>query len=138
MASVPCYLVDTNVLLRFLTGDVPEQAAKSKRLIAAAIKGDISLEIPFITIVETFHTLQKFYRIEKTRAVEEILKILNASGVRVSAPRWFDDAIARFLSHKISFADACIAAEAHLSNRVIASFDSDFELFSDVSRFEPR
>jgi predicted nucleic acid-binding protein len=54
-------------------------------------------------------------------------KIVNAAGVRLSAPEWISDAIAEYSNQKISFGDACIAAEARKNRLVVASFDRDFD-----------
>jgi predicted nucleic acid-binding protein len=39
------YLVDTNVLVRFFTGDPPKQAAKVRTLVEKADAGEITLVI---------------------------------------------------------------------------------------------
>jgi predicted nucleic acid-binding protein len=138
LTGVPCYLLDTNILLRFLRADHAEHSAASCHLFDQARNGGVTLELPFIAIVETFHTLRAFYKTEKAQAGRELLKIMNARGVRVTAPHWIDDAINEYLSRNVAFGDACIVAEARSSGRVIASFDRGFDAFDDVKRFEPK
>ena len=47
------YLVDTNVLVRFFTGQPPDMAAKAKALVAEADAGDVVLEVLPIIVAET-------------------------------------------------------------------------------------
>ena len=55
------YLVDANVLLRFLTGQPPAHAEGAKQLFMRAANGDAVLEVvPFI-VAEAFYTLTSFY-----------------------------------------------------------------------------
>ena len=138
MTGVPCYLLDTNIILRFLRGDHATHSPRSKALFDKARNGNVILEIPFIAIIETLHTLLKFYKVEKQLACQEILKILNSRGIRFTGPHWIFEAFNEFLTRKISFGDVCIACEARSSGRVIASFDGDFDLLADVKRFEPK
>lgn len=137
MTGVPCYLVDTNIMLRFLRGDHPEHSERSRTLFWRARTGEILLEVPVTTITETFHTLRSLYKTDKELAVSEVLKILDSRGVRLSAPHWFRDAINAYRSQSISFGDACIAAEARASGIAAASFDRDFDEIEGVERYEP-
>ena len=54
------YLVDTNVLVRFFTGQPREMAAKAKALVAAADAGEVVLELLPVIVAETVYTLESF------------------------------------------------------------------------------
>lgn len=137
MTGVPCYLVDTNILLRFLVEDDEKKAAAARRLINQAGKGEVLLEVPFITVVEAVHTLRSVYKVDKGDITREVYKFLRNPGLRTTAPAWLFDALAEFQARNISFGDACIAAEARAFGKAVASFDRDFDGFAGVRRFEP-
>ncbi len=52
--SEPRYLVDTNVLLRFLSGQPAAQAAAARKLFAHAANGEVVLEISPVIVAEAF------------------------------------------------------------------------------------
>ena len=81
MTVKPGYLLDANILLRFLTNDHPVHSAATKKLFADAGSGKISLRIPFIAITETIFTLQSYYEIDRADIGRELLKLLTAPGV---------------------------------------------------------
>ena len=137
MTSIPTYLLDTNILLRFLRNDHPAYSGASRKLFEKANAGKLQLLIPFIAIVEAFHVLRTQYKTDRTLAAREMIKINNAAGVSLSAPAWISDAIDEYSKSSISFGDACIAAEARATKVTIASFDTDFDNMG-VKRHEPR
>jgi predicted nucleic acid-binding protein len=65
MSAEPTYLVDTNILLRFLTNDHPAHGAGAKKLFDDAGAGKLDLRIPLIAITETIFTLQSYYKIDR-------------------------------------------------------------------------
>lgn len=132
------YLVDTNILLRFLRNDHPVMSRASRELFETARDGGVKLDIPLIAIAECFHTLRSFYKVERIAAAAEVIKIINAPGVRLSGPLWLRDAVEFYATNNVSFGDSCIAAEARGDGKLIASFDRDFDSIKGISRFEPK
>jgi predicted nucleic-acid-binding protein len=68
--------LDTNVLVRFLTGDDPEQAKKVFNLLTSAEKENSRLFIPVAVILETIWVLESAYEIPRDKIVEAISDIL--------------------------------------------------------------
>ena len=137
MTGTPDYLLDTNILVRFLRNDHPQHSPASRRLFDRAKAGRAVLHIPFVTVIETLHVLRSFYKVDRAVAARELVKIFNAPGVRVLAPAWLQEAINVHVLKKVSLADALIAAEARHSSMVVASFDGDFESL-DAKLFVPK
>ncbi len=131
------YLVDTNILLRFLMNDEAKQGTASKSLFEKAKSGSITLHIPFIAITETVFTLQSHYGIDRADIGRELLKILNAPGVTLACPSWIVDALDEYRLRNVSFGDACLAAEARIDGLAIASFDKGLGKFTGVLRYDP-
>jgi predicted nucleic-acid-binding protein len=132
------YLLDTNILLRFLTRDDVQQCAAVEALFARAVAVEVVLKIPFIAITETVFTLGTLYRANRTAIADEMLKIVRAPGFVLSCPSWIVDALEEYRTKNVSFGDACIAAEARYGELPIASFDKGFKKFADISRYKPR
>jgi predicted nucleic acid-binding protein len=56
-------LLDTSVLVRYLTGEPPDQAERA----TALIEGDQELCVPVIALVETAYVLSTVYGVERAR-----------------------------------------------------------------------
>jgi len=137
MSEAVTYLVDTNVLLRYLMNDHPEYGESARQLIAKAGGGEVSLLVPFIAVVETIFTLQRFYQVAREDIGREFLKVLTAPGIKVAGPEWVLEAVEEYRTRNVSFGDACLAAQARTQGLPIASFDRGLDKFSGVERFEP-
>lgn len=137
MSAKPAYLVDTNVLLRYLLNDHPAQGAAAKRLFDAAGAGKARLLIPQIAITEAIFTLQSYYRVDRQDIGRELLKLLTAPGVKLTCPAWMLEAVEDYRTRNVSFGDACLAAEAAAAQIPVASFDRGLDKFPRIKRHEP-
>ena len=138
MTPKPVYLLDTNILLRFLTNDHPNHSAAAKKLFDDAGFGKISLRIPFVAITETIFTLQSYYEIDRADIGRELLKLLTAPGVTTTCPDWVLEAVEAYQTRNVSFGDACLAAEAQADQITVASFDRGLVKFPTLKRHEPK
>ena len=134
----PTYLLDANILLRYLTDDHPAHGAAAKKLFADAGSGKISLRMPFIAVTETIFTLQRLYQADREDIGRELMKLLTAPGVALTCPHWILDAVENYQNKNVSFGDACLAAEAKADQTPVASFDRGLDKFSGLKRHEPR
>ena len=131
------YLVDTNILLRFLTGEPVPQALAVKKLFARAAIGELVLEVTPVIVAETIYTLVSYYEVERKDAVEKIETLLRQPGFKVRESSEVFSALDRLKSTNVGFADAYLAASGAGESITIASFDRDFDKFKDVKRFDP-
>ena len=132
------YLVDTNILLRFLTGQPVPQAEAAKKLFAEAANNAVVLDVSPVVVAEAFYVLTSFYGIERKEAAEKLLSLLRRGGVKVRDASQVFDALERLRGANVGFADAFLAAGGAEEKVAIASFDRDFDKFPDVQRFEPK
>ena len=137
MNSPTRYLVDTNILLRFLSGEPPMQAAAAKKLFSRAATGEIVLDLSAVIIAETFYTLLSFYGVERKVAAEKLALLLQQRGVKVREANQVLSALQRLQTTNVGFADAYLAAGALEEKLPIASFDRDFDKFKNLTRYEP-
>lgn len=131
------YLVDTNVLLRFLSGEPPKQAEAAKRLFEAAAAGNASLEVSPVIVAEAMYTLVSFYKVDRVDAAVKLAALLRRRGVKVREAELVFGALERLQKFNVGFADAFLAAGGADEGVPVASFDRDLDKFKDVTRFEP-
>ena len=135
--SAARYLVDTNILLRFLSGEPASQAAAARKLFAQAASGEAVLDVSAVIVAETIYTLISFYGVERKMAAEKLAVLLRQPGVRLRDSPQVLSALERLQTNNVGFADAYLAAGAIEEKVAIASFDRDFDKFKSVSRYEP-
>jgi predicted nucleic acid-binding protein len=131
------YLVDTNVILRFLTGDPAPQAAAARKLFARARSGEIELEVSPVIVAEAMYTMLSFYGAERKEAALKLGHLLQQRGIRLREGEIVLKALVRLETANVAFADAYLAANAAEEKVPIASFDRDFDKFKEITRYEP-
>ncbi|MGB8355303.1 MAG: PIN domain-containing protein [Chthoniobacteraceae bacterium] len=131
------YLLDTNILLRFLTGEPAIQAAAARKLFSRADEGKAVLDISPVIVAETLYTLLSFYGVERKTAAEKLSVLLRQRGVKLRDANQVLSALERLQTVNVGFADAFLAAGAAEEKVSVASFDRDFDKFKDVKRHDP-
>jgi predicted nucleic acid-binding protein len=126
--------VDTNVLLRHLTGDPPGQAAQATRLLAEADQ----LLLPDLIVAEVVYVLESFYEVPRPRVAELVRAIIAFPAVVVADEPLLLRALEVYEVHRLDFADAYLVAQAETSGvQAVASFDKAIERVPTVRRVEP-
>jgi predicted nucleic acid-binding protein len=118
--------VDTNVLLRFLTGDPPDQAERARRLVARAENGEVTLRLTILVVAEMVWVLGSFYKYPRERVAEVLLQLVIADGIEVDDHDRVVGALAHMAAHNVDFADAYLAEIVRSENGTVMSFDRDF------------
>ena len=126
--------VDTNILIRHLTGDPPEQADRATRFLANTDE----LLLADVIVAETVYVLESFYRVPRGQVAEAIRSLLAFEPIiTVDAPVLLR-AIEVYEVDRIDFAEAYLVANAETTGvRRIASFDTSIDGVSTVERHEP-
>lgn len=104
--SVEPIFVDTNLFLRYLTDDVPEQARAVEELFRRAATGQVRLIANSLIIAEIIWTLESFYRLPRTDIREKVMAILNTPGLEISAGDLILQALTSYVDQHIDFIDA--------------------------------
>ncbi len=111
--------VDTNVVVRYLTGDDPSQAARAK----AAIDAD-DIFISVTVLLESEWVLRSVYGFSRRDVAAALRGLAGLPTVRVESPALVAEALAR-AEHGMDFADAL-----HLGSAVrceaLLTFDRRF------------
>lgn len=128
-------VVDTNVLVRFLTGDTPRQKTAARRLFEKSSEN--SLQIPDVIIFELVHVLRSFYKLEKQEIIEKISLLVDFSAFKLNRSM-IKKALDLFQTYSISFIDAYLAARVSLGkNTFIYTFDKGILKVKEVSSKAP-
>lgn len=117
-------VIDTNLLVRYLTEDDPSKANDVRRLLLKAAQGELMLLIPSVVIAELVWVLQSFYKLDREEIVPLLNAILHSRGVEVSDKATVADAVALYGDTAIDFIDAWIVAFAKAADvRAVYTFD---------------
>jgi predicted nucleic acid-binding protein len=129
--------VDTNILLRFLSGEPAFQATAAKNLFTKASTGEAVLDISPVIVAETYYTLLSYYGVERKTAIEKLSSLLRQRGVRLREASQVFLAFELLRTTNVGFADAFLAAGASEEEVPVASFDRDLDKFKGVARIDP-
>ena len=132
------YLLDANILLRFLTQDHPEHSKAATALFEKAKTREITLEIDPLILAEVIYTLEGFYQKNRIEIANVLLRLVSSPGIDAERRAVILDALFRYKNYPVDFADAWLAALAVAKKIPAASFDRDLDKFKDVTRIEPR
>ena len=119
-------LLDTSIVVRYLTGDPPELAEKAARV----IDGEEDLQVTDVVIAETAYVLTSVYGISRSVVVDHLVAFLQKENI---SPFAMDKGLvlqALLLckpSARVSFADAMVWAAARSSeSKMVYSLDERF------------
>jgi predicted nucleic-acid-binding protein len=101
---------DTNLFLRYLTNDIPEQANAFEKLLRTALEGDCELVTSTLVMAEIVWTLESHYKISKREIRSKVLAILNTPGLVVEESEVILQAILWYVDKNVDFIDAFNAA----------------------------
>ncbi len=115
------HILDTNILIRFLTHDSPKHAQRVKELFQTAPAR--SLTIPDVVIVEMVYVLLSVYQLTKEQIIQKIGLLLNFEKFKINTVL-FQKTMEFYESHTISFVDAYVLASTFCKkNAVCYTFD---------------
>ena len=109
MKAETCF-ADTNLFLRFLTNDLPQQADQVDSLLRRAANGDVKLVTTSLVIAEIVWTLESYYQIPKAEIQDKVLAILNTPGLTVEGADLLLQAAVMYAEKNVDFIDAFNAA----------------------------
>jgi len=119
------YLLDTNVIIRFLIGDNKEHLAKSIEIFTDIEKAKLQVEILDGVLMEAYFVLTKFYKLPRIGVIDDLKTILAFNGVINSNKAILYEALNIIQNKNIDFVDALICAKSKLQGFGKLSFDED-------------
>ena len=104
------WFADTNLFLRYLTDDIPEQADAVEELLNRAKRGELTLLTNPLVIAEVVWTLDSFYHLQRTDIKDKVLAILNTPGVEINDSDLVLQAVSWYAEKNVDYIDAYNAA----------------------------
>lgn len=131
-------VLDANVVLRFLTNDIPEKADRCAELLKRVETGDEEVWLPELVLADIVWVLEKFYRLPRERICELLIPILNLRGLRHASKKVSCEALRIYATKQIDWTDAFVVAQMMARHqKEIYSYDTDFEKIEGIIRVEP-
>ena len=126
--------VDTNIIVRHLTGDPPETATRATTFLAA----EPELFLADLIVAETIYVLESFYKTPRDQIATAMRSLVALRSVVTVDPALLLRALEVYELDRIDFAEAYLVACAESSgvNR-IASFDRSIDRVGNIERVEP-
>jgi len=130
--------LDANIILRYLTDDIPSEALKCHRLFKDASEGKEMLFTNVLVIAEVIWVLSSEYKFARAKVIEGIQKIINTPHIHIDDGETILSAIDIFETHNIDFIDAYNAAVMrHKGIDSIYSYDKHFDRIKEIKRLKP-
>jgi predicted nucleic-acid-binding protein len=118
------YLIDTNIIIRFLVGDHQEHLKISTDIFKQIENNQIKASILESVAMEAFFVLTKFYTIPKSNVISDLKKLISLPGI-VGDKLTLLETLNILSNKNIDFVDALLCAKSNLQEYKILSFDND-------------
>ena len=126
--------VDTNILVRHLTGDPPEMAVRA----TAYLRSESELLLIDLVVAETVYVLESFYEAPRDQVAGAVRSLLAFESVVCVDPALILRALEVYEVDRIDFAEAYLVACAESTTvATIASFDRSLDRVGTIRRIEP-
>lgn len=126
--------VDTNILVRHLTGDPPEMAARA----TAYLETERELLLTDLVVAETVYVLESFYETPRRRVAQAVRSLVGFDSILCVDPALLLRAIEVYENERIDFAEAYLVACAESTGvSKVASFDRSIDRINTIERIEP-
>jgi len=126
--------VDTNILVRHLTGDPPAMAERATRFLAS----ERDLLLVDLVVAETVHVLESFYEAPRRQVAEAIRSLIAFDAIVCVDPPLLLRSLEIYEADRLDFAEAYLVASAETTEiGRVASFDRAIDRVDTVERVEP-
>ena len=126
--------IDTNILVRHLTGDPPELAARATAYLGTGEE----LLLTDLIAAETIYVLEPFYRAPRDQVAQALRSLVAFDSIVCVDPALLLRALEVYETDRLDFAEAYLVACAESTGvGRVASFDRSIDRVDTVDRIEP-
>jgi predicted nucleic acid-binding protein len=132
--------VDTNVIIRLLTGDDPQKQTEAAALFEAVEAGRVVIAAPDTVVADAVFVLSspRLYHLPRHEVRALLASLVRMPNFRVENRRALLAALDIYATTNLDFGDAMIAASMqHAGAQVLYSYDADFDRVPGISRTSP-
>lgn len=130
-------IVDTNILLRYLSNDIPEQAEKVRQRLDQVKQKRLKLYLLPVTVVEALFQLIHWYQATRKDASFALIRFIEESGVITSEKENILNSLILYSNRKIDIEDLYVYYTAKAEKKRVLSFDRDFDKLDKKIRLKP-
>lgn len=126
--------IDTNILVRHLTGDPPDMAQRATRYLAS----ERDLLLVDLIVAETVYVLESFYEAPRSQVAVAIRSMVAFESIVCVDPALLLRSLEVYETDRLDFAEAYLVACAETTEiGRVASFDRAIDRVDTVERVEP-
>ena len=126
--------VDTNVLVRHLTGDPPDMAARA----TAYLGTERELLLTDLVVAQTVYVLESFYETPRDQVAQAVRSLVAFASILCVDRALLLRAIEVYETDRIDFAEAYLVACAESTGvSKVVSFDRSIDRINTIERIEP-
>jgi predicted nucleic acid-binding protein len=132
--------VDTDVIIRLITGDDPVKQTAAEALFRQVANGTLMLRAPDTVIADAVYVLASpnLYRRDRSRIRDQLGFLLRLPNFKVHNKRLLLRALDIFAGTSLDFGDAMLVATMRRrGSSDLYSYDRDFDHVVGVRRLEP-
>lgn len=130
-------LLDTNILLRFITGEPVKQARDAAGLVAAAEEGKVRLAVLPMVLAEAVFVLTGFYQHPRSKVADVLMHLISSPGFHHEESERMLHALKLFGGGKLDFVDCYLAAASIREGRTLVSYDRDLAKLHGITVQKP-
>ncbi len=134
------HFVDTDVIIRLLTGDDPKKQEEAATLFQALEAGQLTVAAPDTVIADAVFVLSspRLYHLPRANIQALLAPILRLANFKVKNRRALLDALDLYASTHLDFSDAMIVASMkRVGSETIYSYDTHFDRIEGITRKRP-
>lgn len=132
-------IIDSNIFLRHVLNDVPDQSVRARSLFAQIELGADTYQTTGTVIFECVYVLQANYDVPRDRIRDALLPLIQLKHLALSEREIYSDVFELYVTRRgLSFADCYHAVLAReRGSGTIISFDRGFDRIPGLTRLEP-
>ena len=132
--------LDTNVIIRYLTKDNPDQSSRALAFLKRVETGEVGVTTCEGVLVEAVQVLssKRLYALPRQEVAAALADVLGLRGFLLPEKQVYLRALDLYASSSVDFVDALSVSHMERAGlQTIVSFDRDFDHFQGLSREEP-
>lgn len=126
------YQVDTNILLRYLTNDVPVEAKTAKEFFKSAQAKRLEAEICEPVFIETLIVLKNYFKYPKDSVIRLMQSILALDWLVIENLSVLTLALDLYSQFDLDFVDCLILARSKTQQQKIFTFDTKLDQVAQI------
>ena len=119
------YFLDTNPIVRLVSGDPPDMAAKAERMFQRAARREFTLHLTALVVGEAVYVLTSFYDLPRGSVAQALIQVIDLPGLKVPEAAVLKRGLELFAATpSLHFVDAYLTAKGEAEEAGVSSSDA--------------